>query len=294
MKAIYFSPMAARWLQSSSPRILHVFERACNLVNGRGDILSLVGTEVGPGPFAVVLPLTQPFDRLASLASPVNIKGASIQLGRVTIDTAEATLWQPVPEWRLLRQRRKCLYSHHPAIHEVLASSPEADTQLAASARSRLAQAATALLHGIAVGDETVCLDGARRLAGLGAGLTPAGDDFLMGVIFALWSTRSEAEASSLAIAIADAAVPRTTALSGAWLRAAARGEAAQPWHDLINRLARPNPSSVNDALARIISIGHSSGADALAGFATALANLVSLPGLVQAELRSSCKLATS
>jgi hypothetical protein len=101
----------------------------------------------------------------------------------------------------------------------------------------------------------------------LGNGLTPAGDDFLMGAIYALWALRSPEEAHQLANLTVEMAVPLTTSLSGAWLRAAARGEAAQPWHDLVSGLIDGNKATVAGAVDQILAIGHSSGADALAGF---------------------------
>ena len=110
-------------------------------------------------------------------------------------------------------------------------------------------------------------LEGARALAGLGQGLTPAGDDFLMGAMYGLWATRNPDEARDLAELINEAAAPRTTSLSAAWLQAAALGEAAEPWHDLFNGIIVDNSRKIFAALSRILAIGHSSGADALAGF---------------------------
>ena len=95
--------------------------------------------------------------------------------------------------------------------------------------------------------DLAACQEGARKLAGLGIGLTPAGDDFLLGVIYGLWlkiSTQTcaervevDAETQRVVEIIVDAAVARTTTLSGAWLEAAGRGEAGQPWHELVEAM---------------------------------------------------------
>jgi len=59
-----------------------------------------------------------------------------------------------------------------------------------------------------------------------------------------------------------DTAVPRTTTLSAAFLRAAGDGEATIHWHDLAD--GRPG------AMDRILAIGATSGRDAWIGFTTA------------------------
>jgi hypothetical protein len=104
----------------------------------------------------------------------------------------------------------------------------------------------------------------------LGVGLTPAGDDFLLGIIYGLWADggREPARTRQIAACIAAAAAARTTTLSAAWLTAAARGEAGRPWHNLITAL-RDN-KNVPQTIDHILATGHTSGADALAGFIAA------------------------
>jgi hypothetical protein len=50
-------------------------------------------------------------------------------------------------------------------------------------------------------------------------------------------------------------------------LRAAARGEAGELWHRFVAALIANDQSSMLDAVRRIVRVGHTSGADALAGF---------------------------
>lgn len=115
------------------------------------------------------------------------------------------------------------------------------------------------LLRAIIANDFFVVAAATSRLAGLGQGVTPTGDDILMGLIFALWIWHPKKAWIDL---IVDTAVPRTTSLSAAFLRAAGAGEATMHWHDLVNGLP--------DAPSNILDIGHSSGADAWAGFTLA------------------------
>jgi hypothetical protein len=75
------------------------------------------------------------------------------------------------------------------------------------------------------------------------------------------------ADAARLAGVMAQAAVPRTTLFSGAWLQAAARGEAAASWHLLVEAFITDEATAVRQAGQRILQTGHTSGAAALAGF---------------------------
>ena len=69
------------------------------------------------------------------------------------------------------------------------------------------------------------------RLAGHGDGLTPAGDDLLLGYVAGLVLFRRSYD---LAHHVAEVAARRTTALSATLLRHAARGEVPEPVHTLL------------------------------------------------------------
>ena len=58
--------------------------------------------------------------------------------------------------------------------------------------------------------------------------------------------------------------------LSAAWLAAGARGEASSGWHYLVNAIASRSVKEVEAAAYQILPTGHTSGADALAGFLAA------------------------
>ncbi len=270
LTACSIAPAARAWMrQASGARVLHVFERACNLVNADDDVLSLVALEAGDGPFTVVVPLADgsAFSGLLDADSPVAVDGDRLIAGTLVIDTATAVLWPPRPGWERARESLTSNGDLLSALAELLASN------LALAGLAPLApQSIEDLCAGVATGDVASCRSAARRLAGLGGGLTPAGDDFLVGAVHAAWLTHPPREAALLSEVIAFAATPLTTRLSAAWLRAAARGEAAAPWHALVEALAACDETALLAAARRILSIGHTSGADALAGCVAALA----------------------
>jgi hypothetical protein len=120
------------------------------------------------------------------------------------------------------------------------------------------------------------------QLAGLGSGLTPAGDDYIVGVMVALWLTGRK----EMLPEMARVAVAKTTALSAAFLRAAAQGEFMEPWHALVQTLFAGEIEAFTQAIKWVAQFGASSGLDALAGFATTLLSLVGEPHLTSIHER--------
>jgi hypothetical protein len=105
----------------------------------------------------------------------------------------------------------------------------------------------------------------AARVAGVGVGLTPSGDDWLAGLLMWTWLAHPRPEA--VGAAVVGAAAPRTTTLSAALLRCAAEGECDEAWHALLYGLALERQADVEAAARRILNHGATSGADMLAGF---------------------------
>jgi hypothetical protein len=116
-----------------------------------------------------------------------------------------------------------------------------------------------------------------RELIGLGPGLTPSGDDFLGGLLFAARSLRraypenfpwTEEAMSELL----DWARTRTHPISHAIFSDLALGDGPEPLHDLVaGLLGGTDFDPVMKAAFRLTAIGHSSGWDMLAGVMTGM-----------------------
>jgi hypothetical protein len=106
-------------------------------------------------------------------------------------------------------------------------------------------------------------------LAGLGPGLTPAGDDALAGILLVLG-----AHDRAAAVAAADRA--RTNDISRAFLAWAARGHSIEPVHRLL--AAGDDAGTASAALADLLRFGHSSGADLAFGLRRGLRALIAAP----------------
>ncbi|MBI2762588.1 MAG: DUF2877 domain-containing protein [Chloroflexi bacterium] len=107
----------------------------------------------------------------------------------------------------------------------------------------------------------------AESLVGLGPGLTPSGDDALIGMAAALTALAAPGtlDATFLRRAV-ETAPNRTTAVSTTFLRHAAAGEFCGGLHGLMAGLTGPDPSEVRSAIERSVAFGATSGADTLVG----------------------------
>lgn len=241
------------WLAlPNQPIILHIFDEACNLINERRDVLSIVHAEIGNGPFNLVLEEPVLFTKHLDAESKVTIHDEQILLGDITISLTDAQTWNPVPKWDELRKHKNEIVDRL----TLLQIDNENETIL---------QFSNSLSLAIINEDISTAKNVSSKLAGLGIGLTPAGDDFLMGAMYAAWMIHPQEAAREITEQIANAAVPLTTSLSGAWLRAAAQGEAGVLWHEFFDTLIEDK--NIYLPMSKILSVGETSGSDALAGF---------------------------
>jgi hypothetical protein len=288
-QAVRVAPAARVWLRSARPaRLLHVFHRAAYLIDDRGRILLLAAEPVGMGPFSLLThALNRPLTAVMSVGAPARVARGCLTVGRLSVGFEPATAWSPTPDWPSLRGHLTSLPTGLAGVREVLlqhgcrgifaalltngAVSPGGfDAALERRARS----AATTLQRALQADDESLLTQAGGGLGGLGKGFTPSGDDYLLGAMFALWATRPRQVAGRLAKALARGALARTTPASAAWLAAAARGEAGEPWHGLFASLADNRFDGLAEATRRILRTGHTSGEDALIGFMRGAASL--------------------
>ena len=268
-------------------RVLHVFDAACNLVDANAGVVSVVTPPVGNGPFNLVVPQIC-FSEIVAADSPVVVHQNTLTIGDLNINTASATIWNPCPPWNVLRQNDVLFFHYLPLLRAALQATSPVDSfaalvvdfpppiltitgEMLRTAKS----AAGKLIQGLLRDERHLCLEGVNDLAGLGGGLTPSGDDWIMGCVLA---TRIVCHPNTepLIRATVAAAAKRTTSLSAAWLQAAARGECSASWHSLFAAIHLQDEAAVWKTAAAIILQGHTSGSDALAGFVATLAAMVS------------------
>lgn len=271
--AIFLTSDVNDWLENSRhPRILHVFDRTCNLINEYREVLSIVTPQIGNGPFNLMIPrLPKSFQKLPdgnvsqqtsevffhylNAESPVSIHEDQLMIGDWTINTNNAKLWSPCPDWKILHAKRIEIINQ-------ITSLPMTRYQ-----PSLPAHLLSTFSTSIATADLQSSITAAKQLAGLGAGLTPAGDDFILGAVYATWIIHPPEIARVLAEEITTVAMLLTTSLSAAWLRSAGRGEMGILWHQFFDALISTGKLAIHESMDKILAVGETSGADAMSGF---------------------------
>jgi hypothetical protein len=125
--------------------------------------------------------------------------------------------------------------------------------------------------------DASEALVFAEGLLGLGPGLTPSGDDFMGGVLFARRLIGSAAWPAAAA-ALVERARERTNQISLALLSDLADGHGHEPLHALGDALGQGAVGArAFDAIRRLDRLGHTSGWDMLAGLLVGLVGRAAL-----------------
>ena len=116
---------------------------------------------------------------------------------------------------------------------------------------------------------------GILKLLGLGPGLTPSGDDFLVGMFVALSLCHRRDLVSSVDYLIRPLLDYATGPISRLHILSAMDGESGERFHGMINALLAGDYNAIASQLDLISLIGHSSGWDALAGAVTVLREVI-------------------
>jgi len=132
----------------------------------------------------------------------------------------------------------------------------------------RFCNALTPMLAGSNVSADSV-EDMAAQVIGLGEGLTPSGDDLLVGFLAVLHLT-GHLPTRLHHPAWLDSLVANTTDLSAAFLRAALKGHFSEPMARLMQALYSSKSCDWQARAADLAGVGHSSGVDAMVGITVA------------------------
>ena len=275
-------------------RVDSMFESAMNLrVDGRLFLVTLLGPEADDLPQGIRLASRERFD-----AWPVRpgdrgrragdrlVFESTAMHGRLLVDLTSAVVadrCEPVkfelPEAELAAAWAECagwLEARQARVGPALQlAALRGGTVPCDALGGRLARAGRALGTCIRARDAKSAATTAARMIGLGTGLTPSGDDFLCGLMAALWSTRREGESDARFVAELGAALASrldaTTVVSATFLECAIAGSFCGALRALAAALARSRAgdrtAALRAAMDRLCSMGHSSGVDTAAGF---------------------------
>jgi hypothetical protein len=260
----------------AAARVVAVFSRSLHLESD-GDFICIGDPSIGLGPLNAAM---NPADwtRLVTAQPPVGttacIAQGAIRIGGVALDTTRTERWRPAPWPSAAKckgvlqalQRLQCLAAEQAPVdglaRAVLGPAGEQHSAVERTARPRveLLRAWVTARPSASAGAPPV------DLLGLGPGLTPSGDDVLCGVLVALHAVGETDRAHALYAGIARAAPTATSAISAAFLRAAAEGLGCEALHAAIAAILEGQIEALAGRIEALGGVGHTSGWDALAG----------------------------
>jgi hypothetical protein len=255
------------------------------------NLWSVVAAEHGPAPATLVADVPSDFTFHAlglRRGDEARLRGCSLWLGEaVEIDLSHPALWLPPkpPSYRLPEAWKRLAEAlvERPPRGGLEGLVPHAGALLAGGAMparldplgERAWRALADLLVAWRATSWAAVTLAASRLAGLGPGLTPAGDDLLAGLLVAYsWGAGAPlAERTRrFLVECAEACRPRTSSLGYQRLRYAAGGLLDDHSMAVLPALWRHDETALRAAVDRAWAIGHSSGADTLTGLVIGLA----------------------
>lgn len=238
-------------------RVEHAYRLAAYVRPWRGgELVTLAAHEAGGQPNGICVRDVSDF----RVATPV---GATVHVNLSTAERWSPRLEAVVPSVGRagLRLAAACAARRAPGggFGSVLRGQRPADA-LSIALRDRAARLEDAMTS--CRGDVGAS---AVALLGLGPGLTPSGDDFLVGMLAAL-EVVGHGDRGAIAVAVADHAPELTTELSARALSHAASGRYPQRLHDVLVAIVTNDAAAIRDRVEDVMRYGATSGADTLAG----------------------------
>jgi hypothetical protein len=270
---LFADSVGARVPPRADAQVHSVFVRACNIETEAGELVTFVSPGSGNLPHGIRC--AAPFARLRQ-GQAANLEGATLRIpaADLVVDLSRAAVWNgtvaAASPGLCGAEVQRALRDHAPdqGIAPALFPTGSPCSALERTMVARMAQVLPVLARATESRDAGAVVSALSALVGLGPGLTPAGDDFIVGYLAALHS-RSRRE-SGIAGLLRALALPvgrlslQTNAISRQMLRDAAQGHFAERLTDVVRCVC--DGGDVAGATMRALQVGHSSGADALCG----------------------------
>jgi len=263
-----------------------VFRSAVNLrLNKGNDLLTLVTSNEADLPQGIRVGTPEAFSfEICRAGEPATCRDETLRFASLTIDLrgarrwkcdlpslqadltdpAVATAWRSV--WDALNKRQIQLNA------EIVAEDLfRSDANLRAGVPRKTGESLRGLLEATRQFDLTAASPALGALIGLGSGLTPSGDDLLVGYLAGLWcAVWNSRERTRFISSLGEAVIrlsARTNEISRTYLYHAARGQVSSRLADLAEAICRGEGSDRLLAVAEsAMRVGHTSGMDAVTG----------------------------
>jgi len=284
--------------------IVHsIFVRACNIALESGALLTLVSSEKTnvPNGLRIQTPPLFAFPDFVRVGEPAACRGGTVRFTQspLSIDLRTAARWHIDLSGLRIDLHRQDQAAAWIIAWQTLRQYQRGDTIRAIIEARTRAEGAFGTVPALLEATETLQVEEACAaigpLIGLGPGLTPSGDDFLVGYLAGLWSTASFDTArlrflASVGVWLSEAA-SQTNVISQSAIRSTVRGNASEPLARLAQQLDRADTiDGIRAETQAALRVGHSSGTDGVAGllFGCAIWTKPSLPASHRLEVPSA------
>jgi Protein of unknown function (DUF2877) len=267
-------------------RVGAVFKHACMVLLDGGGVVALLGPGVGHVAHAVRLAVDEPIDRCIRMGTPVRIWRGGIAFGAdVVVTLASARIWTSAVRLGMCASNRGAFNAMALTRNVLIDLAPQSSSEFLAAVLP-IAEPVTALGVRVSVAlprlalatrahDANRALLLVRELIGLGPGLTPAGDDFIIGWLAGLTlGTQSPAQQEFLAAmctgveVLSDATTPPSRQHLADACALMFSERLSEVCVAISSGVSRP---ALQASVAAQLAVGATSGADAAAGLIFAL-----------------------
>lgn len=296
LEAIFIGSTAASrsFNQERIGQVHSVFRRAFNVLISDNQLISVVRRDVGKGPINIVTNLPQ-YISMTSIGIRRNYEVLKVDdliiVGNnvLIISTKNAKQWKLRKKFRgnlltikkirdnlMIVKEITCSYGHFGGLGQLIEYAEDEHLEKIVSKKLNLfARMAlphiSELLKAIRAEGSQDIKRSAKKLIGLGPGLTPSADDMLSGLMTSLALIAENLDVNTNFVSkvnkdITSCIPGRTTLISQELLMHGAAGEANEPIVTLIEKILTAKPNEVENATKDVLAIGDTSGTDIVLG----------------------------
>jgi hypothetical protein len=275
--------------ENPSPGVVHsVFDHVVNIQREDGELYTIASRGLDNAPNTLIVNAARFAAIGAVRGDRVDAAAGEIAIAqRIRIPMGGAIRWKaalpayPSDDSRLRLNLTAMRAQVGPRAFGRAAWTDGSPSRLACAMAAMLERRAAMLRDALRAGEAGSACTHGLAMVGLGPGLTPSGDDFLVGLFAVLHVPASPcSRLKSVCEDIVQGVERRTNAISAAALKAAARGRVRESVQALLRELMAGAPAGVARALSAVLAIGSTSGADMAAGMLCGLEANLQVAGL--------------
>lgn len=293
----YSTYIIENWRSKEIAVIVHIFSRAVSYILPSGELFCVAFEETRNLPHGILVESSYDFQCFGLKPGMQVVKNRSQLLfgpGRLIIDLNEAISWNPYPEkvplsnnipqkikFALDVSKKATSNEWHSILFEVFAKlvSGEKVNCNGDPILKRITVCTEMLSSAIQQKSPDLFLKTSKKLIGTGIGLTPSGDDILLGMIAALSlcdNKNSDKHWLEYSQQKLQKHLDSTTIVSKTFLQHAIQGRFPELLIDLIQNINSPENDKLSTSVTRLTHFGSSSGYEMALGVMVALSSIAS------------------